>query len=286
MLRVFASGPRAAVEAASDAVSALDPNPAGAISIWEHSRIEWKFEAYCEADDDAALAAEAVRASGLDAVVAPLEDQDWIALSLEGLPAVDAGPFRIAGAHALGEDRGRRQSIWIEAGAAFGTGHHGTTLGCVEALWEVMLHHPVRTVLDVGTGTGVLAIAALKLGARSAVASDLDPVAVKVTAANAKNNGVGARLRTVQAPGCDHPDIRRRAPFDLVMANILFRPLRGMAGDLSDMTKPGGRVIVSGLLNFQRPLARAAFEARGLLFEQMIRHEHWITLTFKKPGRP
>ena len=287
MLRVFASGARADVEASSDAVAALDPNPAGAISIWEHSRTEWKFEAYCDDQDAAKRIAETIAgvAAALSPVIAPLEDQDWIAMSLEGLPAVEAGPFTIAGAHALGEARSGRRSLWIEAGAAFGTGHHGTTLGCVEALWEVMGEHTVRTVLDVGSGTGVLAIAALKLGAQSAIASDLDPVAVKVTAANASNNAVAARLTALQAPGCDHPEIRRRAPYDVVLANILFKPLRGMAEDLANMTKPGGRVIVSGLLAFQRPLAKAAFEGRGLVFEQMIRKDQWITLTFKKPVR-
>jgi ribosomal protein L11 methyltransferase len=293
MYRVFAEADRKAIEQAAEALNFLEDGPVVATSIYEVSRLAWRLEAYCNtaADADGALAILEVAVPTLDARMGPLEEEDWIAKSLEGLPAVHAGPFLIAGAHALGEKRGEPRTLWIEAGAAFGTGHHGTTRGCIGAIaraWNLAEKggKRPRRVLDVGTGTGVLGIAAARLGATHVIASDIDPVAVKVTAANARGNNTQARVKTLQGAGTNRPRIRAGAPYDLVVANILFQPLVRLSGQLARMVKPGGRVIVSGLLVHQDPLARAAFTGHGLTYAGRTRDEGWLTLEFVRPAAP
>jgi len=292
MFQLTAEGPRALVESAVAALNFLEDGPAMATSVYEHTRLIWRMEVFAENEANAAgcLGILEIAAPELDVRSAPLEQEDWIALSLEGLPAVQAGPFTVAGAHALGDRRQHPRTLWIEAGAAFGTGHHGTTRGCVKAIARSF--HQARKgtkrptkVLDVGTGTGVLAIAAAKLGAARVIASDIDPIATKVTAANARNNQVSARMVSLVAPGTASPVIRHAAPYDLVVANILFRPLVRLSGQLARLTRPGGRVIVSGLLNHQEPQSKSAFLARGLRFVNATRDEGWLTLVFERPAK-
>ncbi|MDZ4762736.1 MAG: 50S ribosomal protein L11 methyltransferase, partial [Alphaproteobacteria bacterium] len=219
------------------------------------------------------------------AAVQELEDRDWVALSLEGLPAVHAGPFVVAGAHELARAGPGRIPVWIEAGPAFGTGHHGTTKGCLEALARLARTRRVGRVLDIGTGSGVLAIAALKIGATSAIATDLDAESVRVARENARNNRSGRTLKFLHASGANHAAIRAGAPYDLILANILARPLVWLSQDISHLVRRGGRVILSGLLTHQEPQVRRAYLGQGLVLVDRLRITGWSTLVFERPAR-
>jgi ribosomal protein L11 methyltransferase len=203
-------------------------------------------------------------------------------MSLAGLPAVHAGPFVVAGAHELRRMSGGRIPVWIEAGPAFGTGHHGTTKGCLEALARLARRKSLGRVLDIGTGSAVLAIAALKAGATWALASDIDRPSIVIARENAKNNMSGPRLKLMVATGANHTAIRGQAPFDLVMANILARPLVRLSADIAAMVRPGGHVILSGLLTHQEPQVRAAYTGRGLNLVERTRLNGWSTLVYRR----
>jgi ribosomal protein L11 methyltransferase len=171
-------------------------------------------------------------------------------------------------------------NLRIEAGAAFGTGHHGTTVGCLLAYDQLLKARRFKRVLDVGAGTGVLAIAAARTGARLAVGSDIDPVSVRIARENAKVNA--ARARFVHASGLGHRLLRAGAPYDLVFANILARPLVGLAEDIKQSVRPGGLVILSGLLRTQERFVRAAYLARGFCIVRRIHRDAWATLVLKR----
>ena len=206
---------------------------------------------------------------------------DWVAMSLEGLPAVRAGRFVVAGAHALSRESGGRTKIWIEASEAFGTGHHGTTWGCLMALEGVLRERRPANVLDVGAGSGVLAIAAAKCGAE-ALAIEIDPRAAAIAEINARQNKVGQRMRVIAGDGARFIAGKQ---FDVVFANILMRPLIRLAPKLTRALEPGGTLILSGLLRSQAPLVREAYASRGLVLERQIPKEAWMTLVWKKPQR-
>jgi ribosomal protein L11 methyltransferase len=213
---------------------------------------------------------------------ATLAGSDWVATSIAGLGPVEAGRFVVHGAH----DRGRvginRIGIEIEAAQAFGTGHHGTTRGCLLALDRIGRSRRAVRILDVGTGSGVLAIAAARLFRASVVASDIDQRAVVAARENAARNRVGAFVEVVHAAGVDARRLRRRAPFDLVLANILLAPLKAFAAPLSRMLASGGRVVLSGLLASQAHAVLAAYRAQGLAFERRIELEGWVTLVMRR----
>lgn len=207
-----------------------------------------------------------------------VEASDWVAKALQGLAPVRAGRFLLHGGH----DRAQRQNhdvaIEIEAALAFGTGHHGTTRGCLMMFDEVLKTRRPRRVLDVGTGTGVLAIAAARVLRRTITAGDIDKVAALVAQGNARLNGVHPWLRVVAAAGVNHPAMRRAAPFDLIFANILAAPLRRMAAGLAHVSTPYGQIIVSGLLAGDVAGVLSAFRPQGFYLTKRHDVEGWITL--------
>lgn len=211
---------------------------------------------------------------------------NWVALSLAGLTPVAAGRFVVHGAHDRGRAPPNRIGIEIEAALAFGTGHHGTTRGCLLALDRFAKRRPPGrqrspSVLDLGTGSGVLAIAAARALRGRVLASDNDPLAVAAARTNAGHNRTGARVEVVRADGCRAPPFRGRA-FDLILANILLGPLKRMAGPLARRVTRDGYVILSGLLAAQANAALAAYRARGLVLEHRIPLQGWVTLILRK----
>lgn len=211
-----------------------------------------------------------------------LPDIDWVARSLEGLKPVRAGRFFVHGAH----DRRKRHSgelaIEIEAGLAFGTGHHGTTAGCLEMLEQVMRREHPRNALDLGTGSAVLAIAVAKLAHIPVLATDIDPVAVKVATANARLNQIKGLIETVAAPGFHHPIFAARAPFDLIIANILARPLMRLAPQMAGHIALGGSIVLSGILERQRDAVIAAYVGQKFRHVRTLHREGWVTIHLKR----
>lgn len=285
MYKIFATGPRADIQAAWDILAWTDPTPADAVDAKEDGRSQWRLDAYAgdEAAAKACIALAAQAAPALNLHYEALEDRDWVTLSLEGLPPVEAGPFIVAGSHALTETSPGKIGVLIEAGPAFGTGHHGTTLGCLRGLDHVRRTRRVAKVLDLGTGSGVLSIAALKVGARRAIGTDIDADSIRVAKENAAKNKVAFRFKGLHCSGVRHPIVQADAPYDTVFANILARPLVGLASDIHRCTAPGGAIILSGLLTHQEPQVIGAFAGRGLLLIKRFHRDGWSTLLFEKP---
>ena len=211
-----------------------------------------------------------------------LPDIDWIAKSLEGLKPVRAGRFVVHGSHDRHTARPGEISIEIDAGQAFGTGHHGTTAGCLEVINSVMRSRRVKRVLDLGTGSGVLAIAARKLSPVQVLATDIDPIATRVARENVRINGIASGIALETAPGFHSTAFGRHGPFDLIIANILARPLMRMAPQLAAQLEPGGDVILSGILASQRWKVLAAYNGVGLSHVRTIWREGWVTIHLAK----
>jgi ribosomal protein L11 methyltransferase len=227
-----------------------------------------------------------------------LAPTDWVRKSLEGLSPVEAGRFVVHGAHYRGRVPANRIAVEIDAGLAFGTGHHGSTRGCLLALDRIMKQagwasnnrrkrdrRKKVAVLDVGTGTGVLAIAAAKAGRSLVLASDIDPRAVTIARNNARINGVAAEVMVVHAASIAARQFLERAPFDLVLANILLEPIEQLATALARLVAPSGQVVLSGLLNAQARPALASYLARGFALTSRITLGGWTTLVVTRRGR-
>jgi ribosomal protein L11 methyltransferase len=223
---------------------------------------------------------EVARAITFDTV----EAKDWVKATLEELVPVRAGRFIVHGHHDRARIPPNKLGIEIEAALAFGTGHHGTTRGCLLLLDSVLKAYRPRRVLDLGTGTGVLAIAAAKALQISVLASDIDPLSVRVAHENARLNGTGDLVETIQAVGFAAPDFAQRGPFDLVLANILANPLRQMATAMAGHLAPSALVILSGLLPHQAQSVIAAYRGRGLVLKRHIQIEGWSSLMMRKVG--
>lgn len=263
-----------------------DPPLAVALNETDEAGRIWNLVAYFAVEADALRAGEQLRLSlGWQAFsVAALPDEDWVRRSLEGLAPVAAGRFYLYGSHDRGHRRAGGISLEIDAGTAFGTGHHGTTSGCLLAFDALLKRASPRRILDLGCGTGVLALASAHALRRPVLASDIDPVAVEVTRDNARNNGALPLVGAVSAPGLKHRRIALGAPYDLIFANILARPLIALAGDLAHSLAPGGTLILSGLTRDQEQAVRAAYRNRGLVPASPLRLGNWTTLVFSKAG--
>jgi ribosomal protein L11 methyltransferase len=282
-VQIIARGPRAHAEAAA---AALDEDPATetlTYSILEEDedRDLWRIDAFpTTADEQAALRAVLARYPlRLSAEV--LADADWLAMALSGLPPVRAGRFFVYGAHDRGLAPPSTVNLRIEAGAAFGTGHHGTTVGCLLAFDRLLRRRRFERVLDVGCGTGVLAIAAARTGSSVAIGTDIDRVSVRIANENAALNQAHARF--VHAAGLMHPDVRRSGPYDLVFANILAPPLVALSQPIRLALAPGGLAILSGLLRTQERRVLAAYRSKGFRLVSRLRRDAWATLVVERP---
>jgi ribosomal protein L11 methyltransferase len=274
----------AALGSIASAVSAFETRPGG----------EWQVEAYAtERLERAALeGAAALAALAFDVdpesllerlTVERLAPRDWVRENQQSFPPIRIGRFFIHGSHHDKPPPSGAIALLIDAATAFGTGEHSTTRGCLLALTLLgrrrRFHHP----LDMGTGTGILAMAASRLWSCPVLASDIDAGSVHVARENVRLNGMAARIRVLHGNGYRHETMRRATPFDLVTANILARPLAAMAGDLAAALAPHGVAILSGLLTRQVPLVLAAHRAHGLGLRRRISVAGWETLVLERP---
>jgi ribosomal protein L11 methyltransferase len=211
-----------------------------------------------------------------------LPDIDWVAHSLEGLKPVRAARFFVHGRHDRGQRRPNDIPIEIEAGQAFGTGHHGTTAGCLEMIARVAEREKPQSALDLGTGSAVLAIGLAKLERIPVLATDIDPVAVRVAEENVRLNGMRSLVETRTATGFQHPVFSQEGPFDLIVANILARPLMRMAPDMARHLAPEGSLILSGILDRQRRAVLAAYSDQRFRHIATLHREGWVTLHLKR----
>lgn len=279
------------LEAAEQLVDAIehdhgDEIHACALDIDDEETALWRLEIYCAQGADPANLMDGIARLALSLDHPPLrseiiniEDLDWVSKTQSDLAPVRAGRFFIHGGH----DRARRPpsgiSIEIEAAQAFGTGHHATTQGCLTAFDRLLMSGPPRHVLDLGCGSGVLAIAAALSTRRRVMAGDIDPLAVRIANENAASNGAGAFVRAVTATGARHREIQAAGPYDLIFANILARPLEMLAPEIVSVLASGGRAILSGLTQNQEARVLSAYRILGLRLQDRIRLDGWSTLT-------
>jgi ribosomal protein L11 methyltransferase len=264
----------------------LDDSQA-AVAAFERADGRWDVSLHFAEPPDEASIRELVALAAGDEVARGItfdtvEAKDWVAASLEDLVPVPAGRFIVHGRHDRARVPPNKLGIEIEAALAFGTGHHGTTRGCLLLLGEVLRSRQPSRVLDLGTGTGVLAIAAAKAQRQRVLASDIDPVSVHVARDNARLNGVGNLVEAVCATGFSAPQFAIRGPFDLVLANILANPLRQMATPMAAHLAPSASVILSGLLPHQAQGVIAAYRGRGLILRRHLRIDGWSSLLMQR----
>jgi ribosomal protein L11 methyltransferase len=270
-------------ETAAEALDADITLEGATYSILEEDedRDVWRIDGYPTTQAEADGMEARLRAhDGLTVEVEVLADADWLAMSLSGLPPVEAGRFFVYGAHDQGKVPEGRVNLKIDAGAAFGTGHHGTTVGCLEAFDRLLETERFDKVLDVGCGTGVLAIAAAKTGSPIAVGTDIDEPSARIANENAAINA--ATCDFYFASGLDDARIAQHLPYDLVFANILAAPLVELAPDIAAALKPGGVAILSGLLRTQEERVLDAYRPLGFVVEQTIHHDAWSALQLRK----
>lgn len=208
-------------------------------------------------------------------------DTDWLSAVYQGLHPLRLGRFYVHGSHSPEPPPAGSISILVDAATAFGSGHHATTAACLLALSEVSRNTSPTRALDLGCGSGILAIGMAKLWRKKTIAMDIDPEAVRVTRTNAQLNGCSGFIQTAMG-GTDHAAFQRHAPYDVMMANILARPLTLMAAQISDALSPTGTLILSGLLTSQETLVQNAYLAQGLRLSQSIRREGWSALVMKR----
>ncbi|WP_420962727.1 50S ribosomal protein L11 methyltransferase [Brucella sp. IR073] len=261
-----------------------DGLPIAIVEVDEDRQI-FEVSLYVETDADPAEARIADRigsdAFGLQIQREVLPDIDWVVYSLEGLKPVRAGRFFVHGSHDRDKIGPDDIAIEIDAAQAFGTGHHGTTSGCLEMIDEIIRRENPQSALDLGTGSAVLAIAIAKLAPIPVLATDIDPVAIEIADENLVKNGVATYVKTATATGFDHPAMRSAAPFDLIVANILALPLIELAPAMKQHMAPGGSLVLSGILDSQHDKVIAAYQAQGFSHQQTLYREGWVTIHLK-----
>lgn len=276
---------RAPAYALGEAMERLTPEPTGVgVFEMEDGSGLWEVGGYFEeTPDETALAVLAAAMGAKPFVVSELPETDWVAHVRRELAPVEAGRFFVYGSHDADKVPENCEPLLIEAAMAFGTGHHGTTLGCLRALDRLATDgFAGKNVVDVGCGTAVLAMAAARIWPETVLASDIDEVAVDVAQANVTANGLDGRVTCVEAAGFDHADLAVAAPFDLVFANILKGPLIALAPDMADSLQPGGYAILSGILNEQADEVIEVYARSGVNLMHRESIVDWTTLTLQK----
>ncbi len=275
---------KTAAEALGDAMERLDPAPTG-IGVFEMEDGSglWEIGGYfVDPPDEIALSLLAAACGAKPFTVSEVPETDWVAHVRRELAPVEAGRFFVYGSHDADKVPDGCEPLLIEASMAFGTGHHGTTLGCLRALDRLAQDGNARTaVADIGCGTAVLAMAAARIWPGTVLASDIDPVAVDVARTNVTANDLTGRVDCVEAAGFDHPALSARAPFDLVFANILKGPLVALAPDLVGALSAGGHAILSGILNEQAENVAEVYSGLGTNILQMDVIGDWTTITLE-----
>ena len=273
---------------AVDVVFSLLDELAGAVSAFETAPEEWRLEAYPrspllspELRAQLALAAAAAGGAVLEMVEDRLPDRDWVAENQLAFPPLRVGRFFIYGSHYRGLVPAGTIGIAVDAATAFGTGEHPSTRACLLAIDRLVRRRRFRKPLDIGTGTGILSIAAAKLLRRNVLAADIDPRAVQVARHNVARNGVASSVQICRASGYRHPALRS-SRHDLIFANILARPLAQMARDLARTLAPGGRAVLSGLLRRQEPIVLAPHRSCGIILDHRLVIDGRSTLVLRR----
>ncbi|MDF1717282.1 MAG: 50S ribosomal protein L11 methyltransferase [Antarcticimicrobium sp.] len=272
-------------EALGEAMERLEPVPTGVgvFEVEDGSGL-WEVGGYfTEPPDVAALALLSVAFGAREFTVSELPETDWVAHVRRELAPVEAGRFFVYGSHDADKLPEGRIPLLIEAAMAFGTGHHGTTLGCLRALDRLIEGGFMgEKVADIGCGTAVLAMAAARVWDGAIIASDIDQVAVDVAEANLRANDMAGRVRCVEAAGFAHPDLAALAPYDLIFANILKGPLVALAPDLAAHLRAGGYAILSGILNEQAEDVISVYARSGVNLVESEEIGDWTTLLLQK----
>lgn len=276
---------KTAAEALGEALEGLEPEPTGVgvFEVEDGSGL-WEVGGYfTESPDEIALALLAKAHGAKDFTVSELPETDWVAHVKRELAPVEAGRFFVYGDHDADKVPAGAVALKIEAAMAFGTGHHGTTLGCLTALDKMLDEGVVKTnVADIGCGTAVLAMAAAKVWPNPVLASDIDEVAVDVAEANVDANGLDGQVKVIEAAGFDHPDLASAAPFDLVFANILKGPLIALSPDMARHIAAGGHAILSGILNPQADEVLSHYQPNGFTLISRDEIGDWTTLVLQR----
>jgi ribosomal protein L11 methyltransferase len=283
----FAIGDEPTARRVVDLLNESLDNDQAAVAAYERPDGRWDVSVhFAEPPDQASIRELVALAAGDDAAQGitfdTVQAKDWVKASLEDLIPVPAGRFIVHGRHDRARVPANKLGIEIEAALAFGTGHHGTTRGCLLLLDQVLRSYQPRRVLDLGSGTGVLAIAAAKAQRRRVLASDIDPVSVAVARDNARLNGVGFLVEAICATGFSAPQFASRGPFDLVLANILANPLKQMATPMAAHLAPSALVILSGLLPQQARGVIASYRGRGLILRRQLLIDGWSSLLMQR----
>lgn len=277
--------PRETAEKLASALTELLWPPADAVGLFDNEDGTWRVEvSFSERPDHRGLKTflEQHGSKGHEISFGDVPPADWVSISQSNLHPVRAGRFLVHGSHDRAQAHRNRWAIEIDAGQAFGTAHHGSTLGCLQAIDDLAKRESVGSVLDIGTGTGILAIAAARAWPVRIIASDNDPIAVSVAEGNFRLNRLAGEITSVVSAGLAHAIIREAAPYDLIIANILARPLIDMANDIARAVRPGGMLVLSGITRKQAEGVAATYRAAGFTRLRRFTISDWVTLALRR----